>query len=418
MEGLKCVTINVNGIREPPKRHAFLQWLSHLRPHILSCAEATSWFASSGFQAISSPGTNHSCGTILLYKSDFRPVNSWTDRDGRFVQGEFVKNDLTFRVAGVYAPNRNPERETFYTYIEDMVDPAKPTILCGDFNAVFNRTTDRRGSNPLNHTHDSCHALRALFSNCCVTDIWRRLHPTERGYSWCKWDGSVASRIDLIGCPTSWLTHALSCSLLPCPFSDHSAVLFTCSLPVAIPRGPGRWKLNCSLLESSEYINLIRTFWTSWRGRKPSFPSLQHWWDEGKKRIRGISVHFSCEQSKIKSVRRATLSFHPRWWRTNTYGHKAPPRARASHRRNPFGGEPTASTAWQEIKWEFKMADESRLKARYRIAPRAGGGGGGAILEVSMRGKDKWYPLYTKSRGDVDKSFSDLSIGTLERAVL
>ena len=72
-----------------------------------------------------------------------------------------------------------------------------------------------------------------------------------------------------------------------------------------------------------------------------------------------------------------------------------------------FGGEPTERMAWSEIKGEFEMADESKLKARYKTAPRAGGGGGGAILEVSMRGKDKWYPLYTKSRGDVDKSFDE-----------
>ena len=151
---------------------------------------------------------------FCFFKPDFCLVNSWTDREGQFVQGEFAKNDATFRTAWVYTPNRNPEREIFYSYIEDMVDPARPTILCGDFNAVFNRTTDRRGSN----LHDSCQALRTLFSNCCVTDIWLRLHPTEGGFSWCEWDGSVASRIDLIGCPTSWLTHALSCTLLPCPF--------------------------------------------------------------------------------------------------------------------------------------------------------------------------------------------------------
>ena len=53
------------------------------------------------------------------------------------------------------------------------------------------------------------------------------------------------------------------------------------------------------------------------------------------------------------------------------------------------------------------MADESKLKARYQTKPRAGGGGGGAILEVSMKEKDKWYPLYTKSRGDVAKSFNE-----------
>ena len=82
-----------------------------------------------------------------------------------------------------------------------------------------------------------------------------------------------------------------------------------------------------------------------------------------------------------------------------------------------FGGEPTASTAWKEIKWEFEMADESKLKARYRTAPRAGGGGGGAILEVLMRGKDKWYPLYTKSRGDVDKSFNESLLKEIKTAL-
>ena len=69
-------------------------------------------------------------------------------------------------------------------------------------------------------------------------------------------------------------------------------------------------------------------------------------------------------------------------------------------------GEPTARPAWSEIKQEFEMADENRLKARYKVAPRAGGGGGGAILEIAMKGKDKWYRLYTKSRGDADKSFN------------
>ena len=72
-----------------------------------------------------------------------------------------------------------------------------------------------------------------------------------------------------------------------------------------------------------------------------------------------------------------------------------------------FGGdELTERVAWEEIKDQFKMADKSKLKVRYKTAPRAGGGGGGAILEVSMRAKDKWYPLYTKSLGDTEKTFN------------
>ena len=66
-----------------------------------------------------------------------------------------------------------------------------------------------------------------------------------------------------------------------------------------------------------------------------------------------------------------------------------------------FGGEPTERMAWNEIKWEFEMADESQLKARWKTAKS-----GGAIIEVSMRTKDKWYPLFTKSRGNNSKTFN------------
>ena len=82
---------------------------------------------------------------------------------------------------------------------------------------------------------------------------------------------------------------------------------------------------------------------------------------------------------------------------------RLPPERGPGIAETSFGGEPTGSVAWQEITKEFEMADESRLKARYKTAPRSGG----AILEVSMKRKDKWYPLYTKSPGDVEKSFNE-----------
>ena len=54
-----------------------------------------------------------------------------------------------FRIAPVYAPNRNPERDKFFTSCVDFAGPSVPTILCGDFNAVFDRAKDRRGSDPV-----------------------------------------------------------------------------------------------------------------------------------------------------------------------------------------------------------------------------------------------------------------------------
>ena len=64
---------------------------------------------------------------------------------------EFQYHDTSFRLACIYAPNRNPERNDFFAYCESIVDASVPTLLCGDFNAVFDRTLDRRGSNVSDH---------------------------------------------------------------------------------------------------------------------------------------------------------------------------------------------------------------------------------------------------------------------------
>ena len=48
-----------------------------------------------------------------------------------------------------------------------------------------------------------------------VVDIWRHLHPSVPGFTWSRWDGLRSSRIDLIGCPFSWLSAVSSCDIVP-----------------------------------------------------------------------------------------------------------------------------------------------------------------------------------------------------------
>ena len=64
--------------------------------------------------------------------------------------------------------------------------------------------------------------------------------------------------------------------------------------------------------------------------------------------------------------------------------------------------------AWREVSDKFPLADRNKLDVQYKVAPRVGGGGGGgAIIEVKMSGKDKWYRLYTQSRGASGTSFNE-----------
>ena len=135
---------------------------------------------------------------------------------GRYLHCEFVFCGKSFRVCCIYAPNHNPARDQFFDDLQAKVDPSVPTILCGDFNAVFDRSVDHFGSDPSDVSHESFSSLQDLFDACCTVDIWRYLHPSSSTFFWTRWDGSRASRIDLCGIPYVWVSSVLSCDLLPC----------------------------------------------------------------------------------------------------------------------------------------------------------------------------------------------------------
>ena len=312
------LTLNANGLRQADKRAGLVQWLRSLSFHVdivclqevhcVSVLEGQSWFRYTGYSCAVSPGSNHSSGIMMLFRPHISLLHSWPGHSGRSLMVELKVSDTTFRVCSVYAPNRNPERDCFFIDVAALIDPAVPTLLCGDFNTVFDRAADRRGSCTFDTLRESTANLVSLFSECSVVDVWRSLHPTDHCFTWTRPDGSLASRIDLIGCPSAWLPFVSSADILPCPFSDHSAVSLTWSLPGSISRGPGLWKLNCSVLDDPDYVDLISSFWLSWQSRRLSFSSPLLWWDRGKSRIKGLTISFCNNRSQAKRQEHDLLS--------------------------------------------------------------------------------------------------------------
>lgn len=45
-----------------------------------------------------------------------------------------------------------------------------------------------------------------------------------------------------------------------------------------------------------------------WKLRKASFPSLPHWWDRGKERIKGLAIKFCSAKAKEEHASRSLLS--------------------------------------------------------------------------------------------------------------
>ena len=157
------LTLNTNGFRDAKKRMALLHWLGHLsldfvclqETHVTSSAECISWFSSYGVLCVVSPGSSQTCGSVILYRSRYSLLNSWTDSEERFVLAEFLDRHVTFRVACIYAPNRNPDRDTFFSFVSSKTDPSVATLVCKEFYTVFDRSIDRRGSNVLDSSREN-----------------------------------------------------------------------------------------------------------------------------------------------------------------------------------------------------------------------------------------------------------------------
>ena len=72
---------------------------------------------------------------------------------------EFKRHGISFRVASLYTPSRNTQRDDFLAAVSSSIDPSVPTLVCGDLNSVFDSSLDRRGSNALGSSRKSSNAL-------------------------------------------------------------------------------------------------------------------------------------------------------------------------------------------------------------------------------------------------------------------
>lgn len=63
---------------------------------------------------------------------------------------EFFYYDRLFRICGVYVLNCDSDRGDFFYFVIDVIDFLVLTIICGDFNVVFDRVIDCGGLSILN----------------------------------------------------------------------------------------------------------------------------------------------------------------------------------------------------------------------------------------------------------------------------
>ena len=314
------ITLNINGLNDPIKRTALIDWLKCMKADIV-CLQEThapshssiqSWFRNSGFYVASSSISKKRCGTAILVRDVFAITQVKRDDEGRFLQVEVDIDGQKLRFVSLYAPNRNPARNTFFASVPDFVDLTYPTFVCGDFNAVLDPDLDSKcrssytGSSHRSASSESVAALHSLLEATQTFPVWRTRHPTDVVYSWDHASGEFSSRIDMIWAPTLLAKSIGDCAYHPSFFSDHRYMLLSFSTGDIFEHGPGVWKFNTSLLGEANYLSLVRSFWSFWKTQEISllFSSPLDWWDQRKFYLREITRCYArnrvAEQSREK----------------------------------------------------------------------------------------------------------------------
>ena len=105
--------------------------------------------------------------------------------------------------------------------------------------------------------------------------VWRYFNCDKFQFTWHSINRRLFTRIDYFMVPKGILDFVQDCEILPGVRSDHSFVMMTLALCKTL-RGKGLWKMNCSYLTDTEYLNEINNILESAKTRLENLdPSLK-----------------------------------------------------------------------------------------------------------------------------------------------
>ena len=251
-----------------------------------------------------SPAIGRQGGVAILINDNFNGrVLSWRkDSCGRVLSLLIELSELRVNLINIYAPVNPTERKSFFDNLHDFFIPSDSVIVGGDFNC-YDGDLDKLGGNVSLATY-----LSEFKSAFRFVDIWRKLHRRSRQFTWFNANHTIGSRLDKFFISPNLVKFASKCEILPCCLSDHDFVHLHFDFKDLIPRGPGIWKFNNSLLDNEDFCSFISDRITDLSSCKSSFDSVKQWWDFFKSSLKNDIIHFARECRKRLHRDRVSLT--------------------------------------------------------------------------------------------------------------
>ena len=307
----KIISLNVRGIRDQTKRRSIFTYLKDQKANFYFLQETYSdvndesiWQSEWGGKILFSHGTHHSKGVCILLDPTINNNVEYffSNNTGRIVLITTHLNGVKTSLCNIYAPNNQSEQLEFIQELNNcIIDKSEMTniIIGGDWNCTLTKK-DKKGGAFWKPT---------LFRNLLLTTL--ETFDLIDIYSFFSYESKslqIKSRIDFFLVAKSLVKYVGKVGITVSIAPDHKAIYFYLSLPVTIPRGPGFWKFNNTLLDDEVYTAHIRELIPQIREKYSFVQDKQLFWELMKIEIREKSISFAKQKSRALSKRETEIS--------------------------------------------------------------------------------------------------------------
>ena len=241
-------------------------------------------------------GSQHSRGTAILLKNKHDIINVHKSEDSRILLINVKVDDQIMTIMNVYAPNNVSDRKTFFTKIQKWLDKfasnENSIIIGGDFNYTHENSLDRYKHNDIKDV--SSVTYKNLIATKDLHDVWRQMHPSKKQFTY-----KDISRLDKFLISTELLDNVQRSNILiPGIKSDHKCVTIFLDFNKS-DKGPGRWKMNTSILNDRSYIEKIKNLLLKTQNDYKNI-SKQLIWEICKIKIKEFTISYCKYKQRLK----------------------------------------------------------------------------------------------------------------------
>ena len=314
MSILKFLSLNVRGLRNREKRRSIFSYLKDQKANVYLLQETFSnpkdekiWSAEWGGQIIYSRGSDHSKGVCILIKPNF-PIHVEiveVETTGRFIILRLkTQGEITLNVVNVYSPTDQCEQidfiDSFSKKITSLTDISN-LIIAGDWNTTLN-SIDKQGGLAWKETKYR-NSLVYFIKEANLVDVYRKLHPKNKPYTYESKALKLKSRIDFFLISGKFQHDITKVETRTSIAPDHKAVFLSIHLNEEFKRGPGLWKFNNMLLQDECYLQLIEDYYPCILRKYADVNDKQLLWELIKMEIRSETMRYSKRKSKESKTR-------------------------------------------------------------------------------------------------------------------